>query len=160
MQHRFRLPRGHDLLRCRRRISHRLIARFVDKIGNLLRERLPVDLFRRHDGAAVGSPSYVQCRISLKALRQGVSVSQQKAAQDNARAGELKAQSEQQQLQAAAQQAAAERAAAVQTDILDAMERRQDDANNAAILQGVLDGLNRNKPKLRCRTTGTETNCF
>ena len=111
-------------------------------------------------GAAVGSPAYVQCRVSLKALRQGVLDNQQKAAQDNARAGELKAQSEQQQLQAAAQQAAAKEAAAVQTGILDAMERRQDDANNAAILQGVLDGLNRNKPKLRCRTTGSETNCF
>ena len=48
-------------------------------------------------GAVVGSPAYVQCRISLKALRQGVLDNQKKAAQDDARADELKAQSEQQQ---------------------------------------------------------------
>jgi len=90
-------------------------------------------------GAAVGSPSYVQCRISLKALRLGVLDKQQKAAQDDARADELKAQSEQQQRlaqQRAEQEAQQARTAQASREKAssDAYDRCVDNAQIAGLL--------------------------
>ena len=90
-------------------------------------------------GAVVGSPAYVQCRISLKALRQGVLDKQQKAAQDDARADELKAQSEQQQRlaqQRAEQEAQQARAAQASREKAssDAYDRCVDNARTAGLL--------------------------
>ena len=101
-------------------------------------------------GAAFGSPAYVQCRISLKALRQGVSDNQKTAEQDKTRADLLKAQSEQQQRQAAAQQAA-----------------QRDDRALLGLAGALLNGINNaeaaQKARLgvstSCNTVGTRTSC-
>ena len=130
-------------------------------------------------GAAVGSPAYVQCRISLKALRQGVLENQQKAAQDNARADELKAQSEQQQRltqQRADQEAALQRQAAAQQQAIFEKERSDRQAMallglSAALLQGGAASrppapsigthtYNMNGRIVTCTTTANFTNCF
>ena len=130
-------------------------------------------------GAVVGSPAYVQCRISLKALRQGVLENQQKAAQDNARAGELKAQSEQQQRltqQRADQEAALQRQAAAQQQAIFEKERSDRKAMallglSAALLQGGAASrppapsigthtYNMNGRIVTCTTTANFTNCF
>jgi TPR repeat protein len=129
-------------------------------------------------GAAVGSPAYVQCRISLKALRQGVLDNQQKAAQGKARADELKAQSEQQQRlaqQRADQEAELQRQAAAQQAAI--LEKEQSDRKAMALLGlglGLLSGdnnrsaapsigthtYNMNGRIVTCTTTANFTNCF
>ena len=130
-------------------------------------------------GAAVGSPAYVQCRISLKALRQGVLENQQKAAQDNARADELKAQSEQQQRltqQRADREAELQRQAAAQQQAIFEKERSDRQAMallglSAALLQGGAasrpppppSGMHTyimNGRTVTCTTTANFTNCF
>jgi TPR repeat protein len=106
-------------------------------------------------GAAFGSPAYVQCRISLKALRQGVLDNQKTAEQDKTRADFLKVQSEQQQRQAAAQQAAAQQAA------------QRDDRALLGLAGALLNGINNaeaaQKARLgvstSCDTVGTHTSC-
>ncbi len=130
-------------------------------------------------GAVVGSPAYVQCRISLKALRQGVLENQQKAAQDNSRAGELKAQSEQQQRlaqQRADREAELQRQAAAQQQAIFEKERSDRQAMallglSAALLQGGAasrpppppSGMHTyimNGRTVTCTTTANFTNCF
>ena len=149
-------------------------------------EQASVDAEKKQDdaecksfGAAVGSPAYVQCRVSLKALRQGVLENQQKAAQDNARAGELKAQSEQQQRltqQRADREAELQRQAAAQQQAIFEKERSDRQAMallglSAALLQGGAASrppapsigthtYNMNGRIVTCTTTANFTNCF
>lgn len=122
----------------------------------------------------------MQCRISLKALRQGVLDNQQKAAQDKTRAGEQKAQSEQQQRltqQRADQEAELQRQAAAQQAAI--LEKERSDRKAMALLGlslGLLSGdnnraaapapsigthtYNMNGRIVTCTTTASFTNCF
>ena len=130
-------------------------------------------------GAKIGSPAYVQCRISLKAVRQGVLDNQQKAAQDNARADQLKAQSAAQQRlaqQRVDQEAELQRQAAAQQQAM--LEKERSDRQAMALLgigAALLGGgaassappppsgthtYNMNGRIVTCTTMSNFTNCF